>query len=97
MPGHLFRFGLQPAERAHVRVRTAGLRRAEAAARTVLTDRNNAAARRCLRDRTRQPARSRADGLARADLRDAKLQPSARGRLRAAAPFRAQFMIQDSE
>ena len=38
-----------------------------------------------------RPARSRADGPARADLRDASMQPSARGRLRAAAPQRAQI------
>ena len=50
----------------------AGLRRAEAAARTVFA--------RPISTR----ARSRAERPARADLRDAKMQPSARGRLRAA-------------
>jgi len=44
-------------------------------------------------DSSRQ-ARSRAEEPARADLRDAKLQPSARGRLRAAAPLTG--AIQDS-
>ena len=40
-----------------------------------------------LRHQTARQARSRADGPARADLRDASMQPSARGRLRAAGRF----------
>jgi len=78
---HLSRaFGLQPAEGTHVRVRTAGLRAREAAARSVLTDRFQL-------ETSPQPS----GGPARADLRDARLQPSARGRLRAADCFAIEF------
>jgi len=51
--------------------------------------------------RSADTARSRADGLARADLRDARMQPSARGRLRAAAvpsgTANSSFKIQNSK
>ena len=111
--------GLQPAEGSHVRVRTAGLRRAEAAARSVLTDRSRH------KDTPRQPAAAARSVLAGRDAAagppmpaesnpTASPQPSGwactsgpagreaaalrrGGRLRAAAPFRAQLKMKNEE
>ena len=62
-------FRLQPAECTHVRVRTAGLRRAEAAARTTSTE----------VDSSRKISSQPSGWAVRADLRDASCSPSPGG------------------